>query len=122
MTIAPRPPAHIQPYVEALGVDSTVEFLMAFGGAELSLRVNPRDGRLVALLGREKAMELAAIAGHLPRRIPLAKPWLAQQLHEKGLSVAEIARKLHVSDVSVRSYLKSRGPRKPPDPRQYSLL
>ena len=117
-----RPPAHIQPYVDVLGVDGTVDFLMTFGGAELSLRSNPRRGRLVDLVGHERASALAEVAGHLPRRIPLAKPWLAQQLREKGLPVAEIARTLHVSDVSVRSYLKTRGPRRPPDPRQYSLL
>lgn len=122
MTTARRPPAHIQPYVDVLGADGTVEFLMRFGGAELSLRSNPRQGQLVDLLGQERAAALAEAAAHLPRRIPLAKPWLAQQLHEKGLSVAEIARTLHVSDVSVRAYLKSRGPRRPPDPRQYNLL
>lgn len=117
-----QPPAQIRPYVDVLGADGTVEFLLAFGGAELSLRTSPRRGKLVELVGQEKAAELAEVAAHLPRRIPLAKPWLAQQLHEKGLSVAEIARKLHVSDVSVRAYLKPRGKRSPPDPRQYSLL
>lgn len=117
-----RPPAHIQPYVDILGVDGTVNFLMEFGGAELSIRSNPRRGRLVEMLGREKAIALAGAAAHLPRRIPLAKPWLAQQLRNKDLSVAEIARTLHVSDVSVRSYLKPSAPRKPPDPLQYSLL
>ena len=95
---------------------------MQFGGAELSLRTSPRQGKLVELFGQDRAAALAEAAGHLPRRIPLAKPWLAQQLHEKGLSVAEIARTLHVSDVSVRAYLKRCGPRQPPDPRQYSLL
>lgn len=119
----PRPPAQIQPYVDVLGAEGTVEFLLTFGGSELSLRNNPRHGQLAKLVGQQKAAELAEAAAHLPRRVPLAKPWLAQQLREKGLSVAEIARTLHVSDVSVRAYLKSRGvPRKPPDPDQYSLF
>lgn len=122
MTFPRRVPAHIQPYVDILGVDGTVEFLMTFGGAELSLRANPRQGQLVNLLGVERAAALAEAAGHLPRRIPLAKPWIAHQLHERGLSVAEIARTLHVSDVSVRAYLKPRGKRAPPDPRQYNLI
>lgn len=85
-------------------------------------QVFQRRGRLVEVVGREKAVALAERAGHLPRRIPLAKPWLARQLHDQDLSVAEIARKLHVSDVSVRSYLKPYTPRKAPDPRQYKLL
>lgn len=115
-------PAHIQPYLDVLGVDDTIDFLLTFGGAELSLRDNPRTGKLVQMFGRDKAIALAKAAAHLPRRIPLAKPWIAQQLNEKGLSVAAIARSLHVSDVSVRAYLKRAGPRKPPDPRQYNLI
>lgn len=117
-----RPPAHIQPYVDVLGEDVAVDFLLAFGGAELSVRDNPRQGQLVKLIGKAAAADLAMAAAHLPRRIPLAKPWLAQRLHEKGLSVAEIARTLHVSDVSVRAYLKRGGPRNPPDQNQYSLF
>lgn len=117
-----RAPAQIQPYIDVLGVEDTVKFLLEFGGAELSLRSSPRRGRVAELFGQEKAAELADVAGHLPRRIPLAKPWLAQQLREKGLPVAEIARTLHVSDVSVRAYLKAGPPRRAPDPRQYKLL
>lgn len=117
-----RTPAHINAYVTVLGDDLAVEFLLEFGGAELSLSSRPRDGRLVQLIGKEKAVALAQQAGHLPRRIPLAKPWVANKLRDRGLSVAEIARKMHVSDVSVRSYLKNGPKRPPPDPRQYSLI
>ena len=31
----PRPPAHVQPYVDALGAATAVQFLLHFGGAEL---------------------------------------------------------------------------------------
>lgn len=122
MTDRIRAPAHIQPYIDVLGVDGTVKFLMTFGGAELSLRENPRNGKLVQLVGHEKAVELASVAGHLPRRIPLAKPWLAQQLNQQGHGIAQIARLLHVSDVSVRAYIKPYGKRSAPDPRQYNLI
>lgn len=42
----------------------------------------------------------------LPRRMPTAKPWIACYLKvTAGLSHAEIARRLHASDVSVRKWV-----------------
>lgn len=37
---------------------------------------------------------------------PPAKPWLAAHSHAQGLSIARIAHKLRISDVSVRTYLR----------------
>jgi DNA-binding transcriptional regulator YiaG len=113
-----RPPAQVQPYVQVLGVDGAVEFLLTFGGAELYLSSKPSRSRLVALVGREKAAALAKASEALPRRVPLAKPYLAAVLrHEKGLSVADVARKLHASDTAVRRWLAARpaGPANDPD-------
>lgn len=107
----PRPPAHVQPFVEALGTDAAVRFLLHFGGAELTISLNPRDGELVEVLGQEGARALAALSARtaLPRRIPTAKPWLARVLKSQGLSHAKIARRLHVSDVAVRRYVAGAG-------------
>ncbi|MGC9368690.1 MAG: helix-turn-helix domain-containing protein [Paracoccaceae bacterium] len=117
-----QPPAHIEPYVRVLGQDGALEFLLGFGGAELYMTETPKSrSRLVQAVGRERAVALARAAEHLPRRIPTAKPWLAQVLKAKGLSVAEIARRLHVSDVTVRKYLGGGNGRPPSDPRQPSL-
>lgn len=123
MTNAPRPPAQIAPYVEVLGVEGTIEFLLEFGGAELNLRPAVRAGRLVQAVGREKAVALYHAAGHLPRRVPLAKPWIAQVWREQGQTIAQIARSLHVSDVTVRRWLDRAGggPRRP-DPQQLDLF
>ncbi|WP_457650346.1 terminase gpP N-terminus-related DNA-binding protein [Profundibacter sp.] len=108
VTTHPKPPAQIEAYVEVLGVDLTVEFLLSFGGAELYIGKNPGDkSRLVKLVGPERAKALGRITERLQRRVPLEKPWTARFLSWKGCSIAEIARKLHVSDVSVRSWLKS---------------
>ncbi len=133
MTDLPPPPAHVEPYVRVLGIEMTVEFLMEFGGAELYLAKTPKArSRLAALIGIDKAKALAASAELLQRRVPTAKPWIASVMRAKGLPIAEIARTLHVSDVSVRNMLKKSGrpPTKvkksgaPPakDPRQYRLL
>ena len=102
----PRPRAQVAAYVEVLGPDMAVTFLLAFGGAELSLSVDPKGRSSVeALLGYEKAKALAA-QPRLQKRVPLAKRWLAAMLHWQGHSTAAIARQLRVSDVSVRRWLK----------------
>ncbi len=118
----PRPPAHIEPYVRVLGADLAVRFLMEFGGAELYLAKTPKgSSRAEVLLGPDRFAALAALG--LPRRVPTGKPWLARVLKQEGLSTAEIARRLHVSDVTVRSYLADDGPKKwHYDPRQSSLF
>lgn len=103
----PPPPAHVAPFVEAVGAEAAVELLLRFGGAEVHVAGRPRArSRLVAAVGEAAAARLAAVADRLPRRWPLAKPWIAQCLHAQGLPVAEIARRLHASDVAVRGWLK----------------
>ena len=109
--ILPPPPAHLEPYVAVFGPDEAVRFLLAFGGAELSLSKNPRRSRLAAEFGEDKAAQLAALAEwlDLPRRVPLGKPWIAQVLFAKGLPVMEIARTLHSADKSVRKWIDDAG-------------
>lgn len=104
----PRPPAQVAPYVEALGVELAIRFLLEFGGAELYLSEDPKGrSRLEALVGYDRAKALGTLAHVLPRRVPLAKRWLAHCLDARGESTAEIARTLRVSDTTVRAYLKS---------------
>lgn len=105
----PRPPAHVQPYVDALGAATAVAFFLEFGGAELSIPRDPKGGsRLADVLGMPAARALSALAERtvLPRRVPIPKPWMARYLKiNAGLSHAEIARKLHASDVAVRRWI-----------------
>ncbi|WP_168192222.1 hypothetical protein [Pararhodobacter marinus] len=42
----------------------------------------------------------------MPRRVPLANAWLSAMLAWQGLPVSDIARKLRVTDVTVRKMLK----------------
>jgi hypothetical protein len=103
----PPPPAQIAAYVSLLGVDLAASFLLNYGGAEMYL---PRDpdaaSPVAALLGEAKARALGKAADRLPRRVPLAKPWLAGYLRSRGARVPDIARTLRVSDVAVRGYLR----------------
>lgn len=124
MSNLPRPPAHLEPYVRILGVEGAMLFFLTYGGGELYIPRNARPGApLVNLLGFEAARALGAAADRLPRRVPTAKPWLARVMAVQGLRTPEIARRLHASDVSVRTWLKGDAPRlAPADPRQPRLL
>lgn len=103
----PRPTAQVAAYVDALGAETAVTFLLTYGGADLYISDDPK-GRSSheRLVGYDKAKALAAVAHRLPKRVPLAKKWLAQMLNWQGLSTAMIARTLRSSDVSVRKWLK----------------
>lgn len=106
MTNYPRPPAHIEPYVRILGVQPTIEFLLTFGGAEIYLTSSPkRRARLVEMIGAEKAAELAETIARLKVRVPTAKPWIACCMKTEGLSIAEIARRLHTTDNTIRRWM-----------------
>jgi len=105
----PKPTAQVAVYVEVLGAELAVIFLLTFGGAELYLAQNPNGrSQVEAVIGYEKARALAAQDHRLQRRVPLAKKWLAQMLNWQGRSIAGIARTLRTSDVSVRNMLKDR--------------
>ena len=106
--VMPRPTAQVAPYVEVLGAELAVTFLMTYGGAELYLANDPK-GRASheVMLGYDKAKALAAHPALGQRhRVPLAKRWLAAMLQWQGNSTAGIARQLRVSDVSARRWLK----------------
>jgi hypothetical protein len=110
-------PANLEPYVRVLGVDLAIAFLTEFGGAELYIGKRPQQrSRLAKLVGVEKAAALAAAAEGLPKRVPLGKRWMAKVHQARGLSTAEIARRLRASDVAVRGWLKAA------DDRQLPLL
>lgn len=106
----PAPTAQVEPYVEALGAELAVEFLLRFGGADIFIAAKPR-GRAAwhKFVGDEAAHRLAAIANANPRfqrRVPIANDWLIGMLAWQGKRVPEIARTVRRSDVAVRKYLK----------------
>lgn len=122
----PRPPAHVAPFVDALGAETAARFLMHFGGAEMHIPREPKGGsEMVEVLGIAAARALSDLAQRtlIPRRIPTAKPWLARYLKVVGgLSHAEIARRLHITDVTVRRYLAGLDDETSSDTDQLSLF
>lgn len=103
-------PAHLHAYVETLGVDRAVDFLLEFGGGTYYLAADPKGNSEVAKwLGVDDAARLIArlrsTTEHSYLRIPVAKPWLASVMRSRGATIQAIARKLHATDTSVRGWL-----------------
>ena len=122
MNDLPKPPAQLEAIVEALGIDDAVAFILAFGGTELYIARAPTGENPIAKqFGLQKAQALSKVAGRIPPRIPLQKPFLAKYFCAKGLTNSEIARKLHVADHTVRRYLAGGPKRKPPELDQFQL-
>ena len=106
-----RVPAQVEPEVEALGLDLAVAVILHFGGTELYIRRGVDvSSELAALVGPDGVAALAGWADRLPRRVPLAKPWLAAVMAWRGESVHQIARTLRTTDVTVRKWLGAAGP------------
>lgn len=115
-----RPPAHIEPYVNMLGEERAVKFLLAFGGQRIHIPQSPaRWGHIAEIVGEEGAAALAQAASRLPQRTPVAKPYLAQVLFTQtkddgsAMTKRELAGILHVSDETIRRYLLKDGASRP---------
>lgn len=107
----PRTPIQVKAYVDVLGHDGAIEFLLRFGGADIYLSRNPTSrSQVVEAIGREQAIALAAHPELQDGPVPLAKPWIAKVWYAQGLSKSEIARKMHVSRVTARRFLAAEEP------------
>lgn len=109
MNTPPPPPAHVLPYVEIMGLDRAVEFLLEFGGSEMTFGDKASGRSMVAKrfgLDVAQGLSTAFHEGRIGRSIPIPKAWLARVLFARGLSVNEIARKLHASTVAVRRHVR----------------
>ncbi|OJF91716.1 hypothetical protein AX761_21945 [Rhizobium sp. 58] len=112
-----RVPAQLQPYIDVLGEDLGIRFLLAFGGSYIYLSERPQArSEVVYLVGLENAVALARRIGSGSMRVHSGKPFIARYFKDKGRTVNSIARELHTTDVTVRGWLK------PPDDRQMKLL
>ncbi|RXF75062.1 hypothetical protein [Hansschlegelia zhihuaiae] len=111
----PPVPENLAAYVDAMGRQLAVRFLLRFGGGYLALSANPRSGSpVVELIGERAARalfeRLSARSGRSQVRVPTDRRWIARQMKSDKASTSEIARTLHVSDVTVRKYLGDADP------------
>jgi hypothetical protein len=106
-------PANLLPFVDVLGRDAAIEFLLTFGGQTVYLAADPKGGSEIArTIGLELTRKLTAKLGARTEnsyyRIPTAKPFIARCLRADGWTVGRIARRLHVTDTTVQSWTPRR--------------
>ena len=105
-------PPHIKPFVDVLGDNKAIEFLLRFGGTPVYLATNPQARSLVVdCVGYDLAVRLGRKLGPGAIKIPTAKPWIAKHLSAKGWTGIAISRKLHTDDRTVRGWLNGRNKR-----------
>jgi hypothetical protein len=106
-------PAHICPFVRALGFDIAAKLFLELGGSDVTLSRKPRNEtssllvRVIGIAGFE-ALNIE-FGGHIEmqRRLPVARPFLCRHLYAQGETVSSVARRVRCSSVSVRKALSS---------------
>lgn len=82
----PKPPAHIAPYVDALGYELAIELFLTFGGSRVCIADDPTDrNALVNVIGFSGVKQLAEVRHLLPDYVPIANPWLARCFRARGM-------------------------------------
>lgn len=111
-------PAHIAPYVKAIGVDRAVALFLALGGSQIYLPRRSSSRTIAAqTIGADQVARLAAELGHGYYKVPIARQWVAEVLRDQGKSDNEIARIVRADVATVRRWL---GP-KPPEQLSLSI-
>ncbi|RVQ76133.1 hypothetical protein [Sinorhizobium medicae] len=103
----PDTPAHIAPFVEALGADGAVDMLLEFGGSQIHLSRPDYDNMKSAVaerFGKQAVGALAKVFGAGYIKVPLGRQWIAQVLFERGTSLNEIARTVRADVATVRRW------------------
>lgn len=110
--------------LEILGEADFLQLVERYGGQRLYVPAGDEDTAVVRALGRKAARLLAASYGRTYLRIPLARAFRARQYRAAGMSNAEIARKLVITETGVDKLFSRMDdkPAKGVDPRQLKLF
>lgn len=102
-------PANLAVYVDTLGHDKAMELLLELGGAHCYFADDPTFGSIASsVIGQEAVSAIGrALKGGPRTRVPTAKVWISRYLYAEGWSISAIARKLHMTDVTVRKYIRA---------------
>ncbi len=105
-----KTPKNLEPYIEALGEDLTLAFIMRFGGSPVYLPSSEAtDSEIKTVLGADGIKALAKIFGPGQiGRVPIAREWTVRKLKAHHWSTLAIARELRVTDETVRRILNDR--------------
>lgn len=106
----PATPAHLVPYVEALGIDGAMHLILSMGGSEIYLPEKSSPRSLTArTIGAANVDRLASVLGYGYYKVPLARKWVAEVMRSRGAGNAEIARTIRVDVATVRRWLPPKG-------------
>jgi hypothetical protein len=99
-------PAHVAPYVEAIGAELTVKLFLELGGSQIYLpRRSGKRTPAAKSIGADQVERLARALGYGYIKVPLARQWTAEQLRSQGKSDNEIARLVRSDVATVRRWL-----------------
>lgn len=103
-------PQNLQSYIDALGEELALIFIMRFGGSPVYLPASENTQSDVhAVVGAAGIKALAKIFGPGQiGRVPIAREWTIRQLKARDWSTLAIARELRVTDETVRRILNDR--------------
>lgn len=99
-------PAHLEPYVDALGIEDAVHLFLGLGGSQIYLpkRSTPRS-QAARTIGAENVDKLAERLGYGYIKVPLARQWVAQVMAGRGDGHNDIARTIRCDVATVRRWL-----------------
>lgn len=106
ISVNARIPAHVDSFVEIIGIDATLELILTYGGTTITASAEPRRSRLVATIGRDAVKALYRAHGPAKISVPLASSFVARVLRSRGEAVSSIARRLRRTEATVRLYLR----------------
>lgn len=100
-------PTSLQDVAETLGVALALKLVQHFGGVELKVPHGLKPGHPLLALGEEDARRLCAFLGggelYVPKRVTgTARPGDVASLEAQGMTRAQIARRLGLSQRHVR--------------------
>ncbi|GBR50048.1 hypothetical protein CSR02_00025 [Acetobacter pomorum] len=92
-----KPPPSIAWLVEALGEETTLQFIETCGGQRIMIPRGYKGSLLENLYGEDLAKIIVEKHAGQPWQVPLAKTWRVYMLARRGLSHNEIAARLGIS-------------------------
>jgi hypothetical protein len=101
--------AHVEPFVNALGMQDACTFLLAFGGTEVYLSDRPRGNGMIARSVGTVILEKLSNSD-LPKgpiSVPMGNAFIVRYLRSQGMGLSEIARKARLTTASVQNYLQT---------------
>lgn len=112
----PRHPAHLDPYIEVLGPELAVRFLIEFGGARMYFPEDPKGkSRAEAMIGADALRRIGQRLTSNRPDIPIANTWLVQAMTAEGKGTWEICNTLRITIKTVREARKARKDLPPQD-------